>query len=98
MSERGYGYREDYDTVEYTSLCVACGTVIDYCQGHGTIGDPEGRAILDAHDNDDHTTCHPDACDEAEELSISYCAGGCGGVATNGDYCESGCEDDSYSN
>lgn len=28
--------------------CPVCGEPIDYCQGHGEIGDPEGRAILDA--------------------------------------------------
>ena len=47
------------------SRCVACGDVIDYCQGHGAIGDPAGRAILDAHDADDHENCHIAACGEA---------------------------------
>ena len=32
------------DMVE--SVCPACGDFIDYCQGHGEIGDPEGYAIL----------------------------------------------------
>lgn len=32
------------DKVE--SVCPACGDPIDYCQGHGEIGDPEGYAIL----------------------------------------------------
>jgi len=48
------------------SKCVACGEPIDYCQGHGEIGDPAGFAILQAHDDDDHSGCHPDGCDEAD--------------------------------
>ena len=47
---------EDYDD-EYLSVCPACGDFIDYCQGHGEIGDPVGAAILEAHDNDDHGQC-----------------------------------------
>lgn len=43
----------------YVASCPACGDPIDYCQGHGPIGDPVGAAILEAHDNDDHSTCHP---------------------------------------
>lgn len=43
---------------EQPARCPACGDVIDYCQGHGEIGDPAGRAILDAHDDGDHTGCH----------------------------------------
>ena len=50
---------------DYVSRCPACGDVIDYCQGHGEIGDPAGFAILAAHDDDDHSGCHPDGCDEA---------------------------------
>lgn len=46
--------------------CPACGDPADFCQGHGEIGDPEGRRILDAHDNDDHSGCRPGGCDEAE--------------------------------
>ena len=50
---------------EYVSRCPACGDVIDYCQGHGEMGDPAGFAILAAHDDDDHSECDPDGCDEA---------------------------------
>lgn len=50
---------------EYLSRCPACGDVIDYCRGHGAIGDPAGRAILDAHDAGDHAECHPDGCEGA---------------------------------
>jgi len=39
------------------ALCPACGNATDYCQGHGEIGDPAGFAILQAHDNDDHSGC-----------------------------------------
>jgi len=31
---------------EIESVCPACGNFIDYCQGHGEIGDPEGYAII----------------------------------------------------
>jgi len=37
--------------------CPACGDPHDYCQGHGEIGDPDGRAIVDAHDDGEHTNC-----------------------------------------
>lgn len=39
------------------ALCPACGSVIDYCQGHGETGDPAGYAILQAHDDGDHSGC-----------------------------------------
>ena len=45
--------------------CVACGAYIDYCQGHGEIGDPEGRRIINAHDNGNHHDCRINACQEA---------------------------------
>ena len=32
--------------VEEYAICPACSNPIDYCQGHGEIGDPEGFAIL----------------------------------------------------
>lgn len=51
---------DDYD---YIGGCPACGNPIDYCQGHGEIGDPIGFAILKAHDNGDHTVC----------ADMSYC-------------------------
>lgn len=38
--------------------CPACGQPIDYCQGHGPIGDPWGYVILAAHDDDNHKACH----------------------------------------
>ena len=43
--------------MEYGSViaeCVACGEFIDYCQGHGEIGDPVGFAMLLAHDDGEH--------------------------------------------
>lgn len=51
---------------EYISSCPACGQPIDYCQGHGEIGDPEGARILEQHDDGDHSDCHPDGCDVAD--------------------------------
>ena len=52
------------DDLEYLSYCVACGNIIDYCQGHGEIGDPDGYRILEQHDNDNHDDCHPVGCEE----------------------------------
>ena len=45
-----------------TARCPVCADPIDYCQGHGEIGDPAGFARLAAHDDGDHTRCHPDGC------------------------------------
>lgn len=54
--------------VEEHPICPACGSVIDYCQGHGTLGDPEGARILEAHDDDEHDECHENAdCYEEPE-------------------------------
>ena len=52
----------DEDGVEeYVSVCPACGAYIDYCQGHGAIGDPHGARVLEAHDDGIHDGCHPAA-------------------------------------
>jgi hypothetical protein len=40
--------------------CPACGELIAFCTGHGEIGDPTGFAIIEKHDNDDHTDCYGD--------------------------------------
>ncbi len=53
------------DLFETDSRCPACGDVIDYCQGHGPIGDPAGAAILARHNDGDHRQCDPAGCDEA---------------------------------
>lgn len=53
---------------EYTieGRCPACGDPIDYCQGHGEIGDPEGAIALRYHDeHDNHAYCHIDGCEAA---------------------------------
>jgi len=42
--------------------CPVCGDWIDYCQGHGEIGDPVGFAILERHDNGDHSGCVEGVC------------------------------------
>lgn len=49
--------------------CPACGEFPDYCQGHGTIGDPEGAAVMVKHYNNDHSTCDPFA--ECVEPNVS---------------------------
>lgn len=46
------------------AICPACGQPIDYCQGHGALGDSAGAAILDRHDDGDHGGCHPAAAAE----------------------------------
>lgn len=56
---------EDEEDEEYVARCPACGDPIDYCQGHGEMGDPAGFAILAAHDGDDHSECHPDGCESS---------------------------------
>lgn len=48
-------------TGEYVSICPACSNPIDYCQGHGEIGDPDGYRILNMHDDDVHAECAPNA-------------------------------------
>lgn len=50
---------------EETSSCPVCGEPIDYCQGHGEIGDPFGAAILADHDDGKHEQCHPAGCPDA---------------------------------
>lgn len=37
---------------EAISKCPACHEPIDYCQGHGEIGDPAGHAVLMQYDDD----------------------------------------------
>ena len=53
------------DEPEWVARCPVCAEPIDYCQGHGEIGDPAGFAILVAHDGGDHSRCDPLGCDEA---------------------------------
>lgn len=43
----------------YDEMCPACGDPIDYCQGHGRIGDPLGYGILRNHEQGRHDACHP---------------------------------------
>jgi len=47
---------------EYVAHCPACGEPIDYCQGHGPIGDPYGAFILKRHDEGNHYNCNPFGC------------------------------------
>lgn len=55
-----------HDAAEYAeSYCPACGEPIDYCQGHGEMGDPDGAAILAAHDDGYHASCNSRGCDDA---------------------------------
>ena len=56
---------DDECDCELVSLCPACGDAIDYCQGHGEIGDPAGYAQLLAHDNGKHDDCSITGCDWA---------------------------------
>lgn len=54
---------------DYVSSCPACGDPIDYCTGHGTIGDPIGARILAQHDEGDHGDCDPRGCDDAAGIA-----------------------------
>jgi hypothetical protein len=65
MVMRWTGYDPDTDIPGDDPRCPACGDPIDYCSGHGDIGDPDGAAILAAHDDDDHSRCHPNGCEDA---------------------------------
>lgn len=51
---------------EDVARCPACGQLIDHCQGHGEMGDPVGFAVLAAHDEGDHSQCHPAGCEHVE--------------------------------
>lgn len=51
-------FESEEDDEEYVSVCPACGEFIDYCQGHGEIGDPHGARVLEAHDDGIHDGCH----------------------------------------
>ena len=37
--------------------CPACGEIVDYCQGHGRIGDPDGADVLADHATGSHGNC-----------------------------------------
>lgn len=50
-------YLADLTRDEPVSLCPACGDTPDRCQGHGEMGDPYGRLVLDKHDAGDHSAC-----------------------------------------
>lgn len=74
MPDSDYLHGLEAVEAEYLSMCPACGSVIDYCQGHGSTGDPEGARILEQHDNEDHSDCHPDGCtflDDRLELVVT---------------------------
>ncbi|WNM69993.1 hypothetical protein SEA_GUYFAGIERI_90 [Rhodococcus phage GuyFagieri] len=62
------------DDGEPVSRCVVCGEVIDYCNGHGPIGDPDGARVLDDHDNDEHSGCHPAGCEVMRDALRAACA------------------------
>ena len=54
------------ETYTEVALCPACGNPVDYCDGHGVIGDPVGWGKLRAHDKGDHSACHEAAdCHES---------------------------------
>lgn len=57
------GHDETDDT--YVSRCPVCGEHIDYCQGHGEMGDPIGYEKMAEHDLGNHDWCHSNAtCDD----------------------------------
>lgn len=55
-------------SIPMPDICPACGSPIDYCIGHGEIGDPRGNRILENHDYGDHTNCHPHSDCKDEEV------------------------------
>ena len=56
-------YDGDEDPEGSSPTCPACGDYIEYCQGHGEMGDPSGANILRLHDEDNHTLCVGEDCD-----------------------------------
>jgi hypothetical protein len=55
---------DTYSECDPGERCPACGSPIDYCQGHGETGDAYGAAILADHDDGRHDRCHSSAgCD-----------------------------------
>lgn len=54
-----------------TARCPVCGEPIDYCQGHGAIGDPLGYAKMVGHDDGRHGVCHPAGCADAGKPVLS---------------------------
>lgn len=61
---------EHPDSFPDMERCPACGDPIDYCQGHGPIGDPEGHAILMASEFADDNTAPVMSADELDALVI----------------------------
>lgn len=59
-------YASSYD---HEPHCPACGEHIDYCQGHGIIGDADGARRIAQHDDGDHSDCHPAGCGEAPSFA-----------------------------
>lgn len=57
------------EIAETEALCPACGDWMDFCSGHGEMGDPLGHAILQDHDNGDHSRCFGGN----HEMSKKYC-------------------------
>lgn len=68
MADYGYGNEQEY--LGDIPCCPACGIPIDYCQGHGATGDPEGYAILGLHDDGEHSLCNVLGCDDAIEAAV----------------------------
>lgn len=52
---------ENFVARQYLPVCPVCGDPIDYCQGHGPIGDPNGWELMQHHNDGDHTWCHPNS-------------------------------------
>lgn len=66
LSENADAGTADILDIDY---CPVCGEPVDYCQGHGEIGDdPEGFDIMTRHDSGDHSSCHPAGCDIAQNI------------------------------
>lgn len=55
---------------ENVSRCPVCGSVIDYCPGHGEIGDRLGFNILAMHDGGDHSMCNPIGCEAKKKWYV----------------------------
>lgn len=68
-TDDSYPEEEGEDVVDQPDFCAcpACGELIEFCQGHGEIGDYQGFLISQQHDNGDHSNCNLRGCEEANQ-------------------------------
>jgi hypothetical protein len=62
---------DDEDDEQPFETCPVCGEPIDYCLGHGEIGDPEGHArLLEIEAEDDNVAVYLGEPEQPDEMSL----------------------------